>query len=269
MIISEKMKLTKKMVVLWLLVMAVFAAVMASTGMKFGKYMEAQDYAVSIIQETNSDFSYQTPGPELVEEMYNTYTRYYSYGGINVGYAYSDADKSIGDMLEEAGYPCYKASEYLKYTDYFEYTINENTGGVMGYAFAVMFFLAVLIYTIWYVKDSKKTMVVQDAYIIAKKGNTVVKQFQIKDIKSIEAAKRKGLKILGNGFKYKINLVKNRDEIRTVILEKLQSVRSATPAPAVEEASSLDEIKKVKDLLDTGIITQEEFDAKKKQLLGL
>lgn len=39
-----------------------------------------------------------------------------------------------------------------------------------------------------------------------------------------------------------------------------------TPAPAV---SSADEIVKFKQLLDQGIITQEEFDAKKKQLLGL
>lgn len=36
-----------------------------------------------------------------------------------------------------------------------------------------------------------------------------------------------------------------------------------------ESNSSADEIKKFKNLLDEGIITQEEFDAKKKQLLGL
>lgn len=39
-------------------------------------------------------------------------------------------------------------------------------------------------------------------------------------------------------------------------------------APA-EAPSVADEIKKFKDLLDMGAITQEEFDAKKKQLLGL
>lgn len=39
-----------------------------------------------------------------------------------------------------------------------------------------------------------------------------------------------------------------------------------TPAPTV---SSVEEIKKYKELLDMGIITQQEFDAKKKQLLGL
>ncbi|MBR1968808.1 MAG: SHOCT domain-containing protein [Clostridia bacterium] len=33
--------------------------------------------------------------------------------------------------------------------------------------------------------------------------------------------------------------------------------------------SAADEIKKFKDLLDAGVITQEEFDLKKKQLLGL
>ena len=33
--------------------------------------------------------------------------------------------------------------------------------------------------------------------------------------------------------------------------------------------SAIDELKKFKDLLDAGIITQAEFDAKKKQLLGL
>lgn len=40
----------------------------------------------------------------------------------------------------------------------------------------------------------------------------------------------------------------------------------STPAPA---SSPVEEIKKYKELLDMGIITQEEFDAKKKQLLGL
>ena len=33
--------------------------------------------------------------------------------------------------------------------------------------------------------------------------------------------------------------------------------------------SNADELKKYKDLLDSGVITQEEFDEKKKQLLGI
>lgn len=37
----------------------------------------------------------------------------------------------------------------------------------------------------------------------------------------------------------------------------------------IEEKSDTAKIKEYKELLDSGIITQEEFDAKKKQLLGL
>jgi len=39
--------------------------------------------------------------------------------------------------------------------------------------------------------------------------------------------------------------------------------------PTENSTSSTDELRKYKELLDDGIITQEDFDAKKKQLLGL
>lgn len=42
-----------------------------------------------------------------------------------------------------------------------------------------------------------------------------------------------------------------------------------TTANIIQQTSAADEIKKYKELLDTGIISQDEFDAKKKQLLGL
>lgn len=56
-------------------------------------------------------------------------------------------------------------------------------------------------------------------------------------------------------------------EIRTAFENyKNNDVVEVTGAGTV---SAADELKKFKDLLDSGIITQEEFDAKKKQLLGL
>ncbi len=51
------------------------------------------------------------------------------------------------------------------------------------------------------------------------------------------------------------------------ILDKLQK-DTQQPAPSAA-VSAADELKKYKELLDMGILTQEEFDAKKKQLLGL
>lgn len=49
----------------------------------------------------------------------------------------------------------------------------------------------------------------------------------------------------------------------------LKSHSSAPVSAPTQQVSAADEIKKYKDLLDAGAITQEEFDAKKKQLLGL
>lgn len=37
----------------------------------------------------------------------------------------------------------------------------------------------------------------------------------------------------------------------------------------IQETTNADELKKYKDLLDSGAITQEEFENKKKELLGL
>ena len=45
--------------------------------------------------------------------------------------------------------------------------------------------------------------------------------------------------------------------------------RSNPQQPAVQAVSAADEILKLKQLLDAGILTQDEFDAKKKQLLGI
>ena len=45
--------------------------------------------------------------------------------------------------------------------------------------------------------------------------------------------------------------------------------KSKQHAGVAHQVSSADELKKYKELLDSGVITQEEFDAKKKQLLGL
>lgn len=55
--------------------------------------------------------------------------------------------------------------------------------------------------------------------------------------------------------------VTERDEQRAALLDEI--------GKSAKSVSAADEIAKYKDLLDSGAITQEEFDAKKKQLLGL
>ena len=59
-------------------------------------------------------------------------------------------------------------------------------------------------------------------------------------------------------------------EIKKYIEKMIRSTREANSSKQIVSSISVaDEIKKYKELADLGIITQEEFDAKKKQLLGL
>lgn len=53
------------------------------------------------------------------------------------------------------------------------------------------------------------------------------------------------------------------------IRQRIDEIKSAPTGGVVQQISPAEELKKFKELLDMGVITQEEFDAKKKELLGL
>ena len=76
-----------------------------------------------------------------------------------------------------------------------------------------------------------------------------------------------------NTFTFDGSTISNEEmeEVSNYVKKKVQESKTARNAPVVvaSATSAADEIKKFKELLDMGIITQEEFDAKKKQLLGL
>lgn len=59
------------------------------------------------------------------------------------------------------------------------------------------------------------------------------------------------------------------EEIAEYVKKQIEGVKQSKYLQTLVCFSSADEIKKFKELLDDGVITQEEFDSKKKQLLGL
>lgn len=91
-------------------------------------------------------------------------------------------------------------------------------------------------------------------------------------VSSVGMSSFKGIAVGTSSGRIVFKGIGNRDEIYEVINKLIierQDKASAEPVKQEAPANNLDEIKKVKELLDAGIITQEEFDAKKKQLLGL
>lgn len=70
-------------------------------------------------------------------------------------------------------------------------------------------------------------------------------------------------------FLYITNAKEIHQTISELLVNRQNSFQDKTTIKQEPQQSNADEIKKYKDLLDSGAITQEEFDAKKKQLLGL
>lgn len=72
-------------------------------------------------------------------------------------------------------------------------------------------------------------------------------------------------------LKNKPNIIKEAIEIVDFLNKKIREAKTGarTAQTVIQQTSAADELKKFKELLDGGVITQEEFDAKKKQLLGL
>lgn len=70
---------------------------------------------------------------------------------------------------------------------------------------------------------------------------------------------------------YKLGTSNDTNLIKQKLEEGIKACENKISSSAVSQTaiSSADELRKFKELLDCGIITQEEFDAKKKQLLGL
>ena len=82
----------------------------------------------------------------------------------------------------------------------------------------------------------------------------------------------KGIAVATSSGKIAFLMIKNRNEIHKTISKLLierQNKHDVVSNVSMPVASNADELKKYKELLDGGVITQEEFDAKKKQLLGL
>lgn len=94
----------------------------------------------------------------------------------------------------------------------------------------------------------------------------------IDSISSVEASALKGISMGTSSGRVRFKLIKNRNEMHGVISELLMNRQSqsaaAAPAATSSSVSTADELKKYKELLDGGVITQEEFERKKAKLLN-
>lgn len=268
---SQKIK-TKKYSLLWIPVIVVFVFVSVVSIVQYFDYREGQELAITISTTFIDDYDdYKDDYKVLVDKFYDYYTYSLSPYGLYGDYASSvneakrAADESLGELLTSAGYDCYLGSYYLEHNGFVEYAINNY---LTGFIIFIVLFVIVLVLNIIYKSDLKKEMIIENNIVVCKNGKKTVKEFMVKDITSVISIGKNGLKVLGAGISYQIKNIKNCDEIKTEIMSNISSEQVA-PAKTQNQENAPIDIIKYKELLDIGVITQEEFDEKKKQLLSL
>ncbi len=272
---SVKINYKKTFKILWIAMAIILVAVSIFSCIDYSNYKKGQETAVDLLVAAgNFDFDEDDDYETKARYLYNRLTDDYEYESKYWGLDYSDAinsarkaDIALGELLTGMGYSTWLGSYYLEHTDFLSYTFDYSL--ILTFSsIALGLVLLLLIIYIIYLADQKNSLEVDEYNIICKKGSKTKKQFMVRDVKSVEFSGIKGLKIIGSGIKYKINLIKNREEIKNTIISKMaDSNPNTTTTPSQD--NSADMLKKYKDLLDNGAITQEEYDAKKKELLGL
>ena len=135
-------------------------------------------------------------------------------------------------------------------------------------SFLPLFLLSVLLY--FMVAKTELTITNKRVYGKAMFGKRVDLPFD--SISAIGTSFLNGISVATSSGKIMFLGIRNQDEIHKTISTLLIKRQDKTPQTTIKQEipqSNADELKKYKDLLDSGVISQEEFDAKKKQLLGL
>ncbi len=126
-----------------------------------------------------------------------------------------------------------------------------------------------LIFTIGWAK-SELTVTSKRVYGIAAFGKRV--DLPLDSISSVGTSFLKGIDVATSSGQIRFKFIENNTEIHSVLSDLLVSRQSKsieTDTNQKVEQSDAAKIKEFKELLDIGAITQEEFDAKKKEFLGL
>lgn len=133
----------------------------------------------------------------------------------------------------------------------------------------------IIVAAVFYYSAKQVELIVTDKRVFGKVAFGKRVDLPLDMISAVGTSFLKGIAITTSSGAIKFLMIKNNEQIHTAI-SKLLMERQNTNARASRTVvkqeipqSNAEELRKYKELLDLGVITQEEFNAKKKQLLGL
>lgn len=140
----------------------------------------------------------------------------------------------------------------------------------ISYGYYWFFIGAALFLLLGFVTSTKFELIISESTVTGKAlfGKRV--DLPVSQISAIGSGMFSSITISTASGAIKFYGVKNQSEVFKCLSDLLKSRQNITQGNSNNApVSSLDDLGKLKGLLDQGVITQEEFDAKKKQLLGL
>lgn len=215
------------------------------------------------------------PYAKQCKDMYNQLNKHtydMTIGGVTIDASgVRDSERkmrsSFAHLMEVAGFDRYSSfniANWFKYTNIAEYFFGCYSKNVLPICCYIVLLIAI-VFTISVNNEEKKELIIYDSYVLCKINSKESKQLFFEDITNIGIEKNT-LKIAGVGVEFRISNLTNAESMKDVIIEKKKSVQDKLDSSNISNA---DELKKYKDLWDNGVISKDEFDAKKRQLLGL
>ena len=147
-----------------------------------------------------------------------------------------------------------------------EYFVDFGMGAVYFHYGA---FLVFIICAVFYFMMNRCSLTITDKRVYGKASFGRRVDLPMNQVSSVGLGFANSIAVATSSGKIQFWLLENKNDVHKALSDLLIS-QQKTEAKTVEvKTSNADELKKYKELLDSGVITQEEFDAKKKQLLGL
>ena len=155
----------------------------------------------------------------------------------------------------------------------FEAAFDGNGSCLMLFILACMLFVSAIILLVVFIMTRKCSIVITEKNV---RGTAIFGKEVVLPLYMISAYSTRNLfstiAVATSSGITKFSMIENYKEIAVQLAKLINERQENTTANIpnrVQQNNSLDEIIKLKELLDKNIITQEEFDAKKKQVLGL
>lgn len=133
----------------------------------------------------------------------------------------------------------------------------------------------IIVAAVFYYSAKQVELIVTDKRVFGKVAFGKRVDLPLDMISAVGTSFLKGIAITTSSGAIKFLMIKNNEQIHTAISKLLverQNTNARASRTVVKQEipqSNAEELRKYKELLDLGVITQEEFNAKKKQLLGL